>query len=104
MMTSFQALAWVSWSLSWMVKVCFGPMSAPLGVLTVAMPICVPHVLELHALLDQLRRIDLDPYGGRLLAADTHERDARDLAEVLGENIFGRVVDVDDGHDVRLDR
>ena len=39
-MTSFQSLAWVSWSLSWMVKVCFGPMSAPLGLSTVAMPIC----------------------------------------------------------------
>ena len=63
-----------------------------------------PHVLELHALLDELRRIDLDPYGGRLLAADAHEGDARDLAEVLRENVLGRVVDVDDGRDVRLRR
>ena len=54
-----------------------------------------PHVLELHPLLDELRRIDLDAYGGRLLAADAHEGDARDLTEVLGEDVFGGVVDVD---------
>ena len=60
------------------------------------------HVLELQPLLDELRRIDLDAYGGRLLAADAHERDARDLAEVLGEDVFGGVVDVDNRRDVRL--
>ena len=61
-----------------------------------------PHVLELQPLLDQLRRIDLNAYGGRLLAADAHEGDAGDLAEVLGEDVFGGVVDVDDRRDVRL--
>ncbi len=85
-----------------MVKVCFGPMSAPLGLSTVAMPICVAHVLELHPLFDKLRRIDLDANGGRLLAADAHEGDAGDLTEVLGEDVFGGVVDVDDRRDVRL--
>ena len=41
-------------------------------------------VLELHALLDELCRIDLDANGGRLLTAHADERDTRDLAEVLG--------------------
>ena len=61
------------------------------------------HVLELQPLFDELRRIDLDADGRRLLAADAHEGDARDLAEVLGEDVFGGVVDVDDRRDVRLD-
>ena len=60
------------------------------------------HVLELQPLLDQLCGIDLNAYGGRLLAADAHEGDARDLAEVLGEDVFGGVVDVDNRRDVRL--
>ena len=85
MMTSFQALAWVSWSLAWMVN-------ADLR----------PHVLELHPLLDEFRWIDLDAYGRRLLAADAHKGDARDLTEVLGEDVFGGVVDVDHRRDVRL--
>ena len=61
------------------------------------------HVLELHPLFDKLRGIDLDADRRRLLAADAHEGDARDLAQVLGEDVFRRVVDVDDRRDVRLD-
>ncbi len=60
------------------------------------------HVLELQPLFDQFGGIDLDPYGRGLLAADPHEGDARDLAQVLGEDIFGGVVDVDHWRDVRL--
>ena len=60
------------------------------------------HVLELEALLDEFGGIDLDAYGRRHLAADAHQRHAGDLAEVLGENVLGRVVDVDDRRDVRL--
>ena len=59
-----------------------------------------PHVLELHPLLDKLRRIDLNAYGGRLLAADAHQGHAGDLAQVLGEDVFGGVVDVDNWGDV----
>src|ERR1700683_2775865 len=61
-----------------------------------------PHVLELEAHLDKFGWINLDAYGWRHLAADAHERDARDLAEVLGEDILRRVVHVDDRRDVRL--
>ena len=60
-----------------------------------------PHVLELQPLLDQLGWIDLDAYGRRLLAADAHERRARASDEVLGEDIFSGVVDVDNRRAIR---
>ena len=79
-------------------------MIAPLGLSTVAMPICAPDVLELKVLLDQLRGVDLNPDCRRLLAADPHQRHTGNLADTLGEDVFGGVVDVDDRGDVGLDR
>ena len=75
-MTSFQAFASVSWSLSKIVKDCFSPMIEPLGLSTVALAICDAHVLELQILLDQLGRVDLDADRRLLLAADAHQRNA----------------------------
>ena len=59
------------------------------------------HVLELQVLLDQLGRIDLDADRGLLLAADAHQRNAGDLADLLGEDVLGGVVDLGDRRDVR---
>ena len=61
-----------------------------------------PHVLELEVLLDELGRIDLDADRGRLLAADPHQGHAGNLADPLGEDVFRRIVDVDNRGDVRL--
>src|SRR3984957_15561814 len=47
-----------------------------LGAIDGCNPDLRPHVLELHRLLDEFRRIDLDAYGRRLLAADPHKGDA----------------------------
>ena len=43
------------------------------------------HVLQRQALGDEFRRVDLDADGGLLLAADEDLRDARELADLLGE-------------------
>ncbi|MGY4459699.1 hypothetical protein ACVWYI_003659 [Bradyrhizobium sp. LB13.1] len=51
------------------------------------------HVLHRQALGDEFRRIDLDADGRFLLAADEHLRDARELADLLGELGIDRVAD-----------
>ncbi len=63
-----------------MVKVCFGPMSAPLGPVGGGDGDLRANVFELHPLFDELRGVDLDADRRRLLAADAHEGDAGDLA------------------------
>ena len=57
-------------------------------------------VLELQVLLDKLGGVDLDADRRRLLAADAHQRNAGDLADALGEDVLGGVVDVDERLDV----
>jgi hypothetical protein len=61
-------------------------------------------VLELQVLLDQLGGVDLDAHRRLLLAADAHQRHAGDLTDLLGEDVLGRVVDVDDRRGVGGDR
>ncbi len=61
------------------------------------------HVLELQVPFNQLGRIDLDAYRRLLLAPDAHQRHPRNLTDALGQDVLGRVVDLDDRRDVRLD-
>ena len=51
------------------------------------------HVLQRQALGDELGRVDLDPDGGLLLAADDDLRDAGDLADLLRELGIDAVAD-----------
>ena len=69
-------------------------MIAPLGLSIVAIGDLRADVLELQALRDQLGRIDLDADRRLLLAADAHQRHAGDLADLLGEDVLGGVVDL----------
>ena len=51
-------------------------------------------VLELDAERGDLGRIDLHAHRGLLLAADDHLRDARNLRDLLRDDVLGVVVDL----------
>ena len=55
------------------------------------------HILKLQTLGNQLGGVDLDADRRFLLAADTHLRDAGNLADLLRQLRVGEIIDVDQG-------
>ena len=81
-----------------------GPLIEPLGASTVAALMTLGHVLHLQAQRGELDGIDLHAHRRLLLAADRHLRDARDLRDLLREDVLGVVVDGGHRQHVRVHR
>ena len=82
------------WPVASTVTFCRLPSSAPTGVEELAAATAVLTCVERQAARRRGVGIDGDAHGEFLLAEHQHLRDAGNLRDLLGENLFGVVVDL----------